>query len=150
MRDATSPLTLPADTRSPEELLKAGGYDYVDGRARDFILSKEFAAEEDSGEITLEMLQFDHKPCTEEVLHNFKKEGLLRPTARDCLRFGVHYQHIQLKRPLAFLHEPWSIAPGFLRVLYITGFGKERHLWSQRFEQTWEWDVGFPTRRPNT
>ena len=145
----TDTFLLPTDTRSPEELLMAGEYDSVTPETKDFVLGEEFSTEDDSAEVIIELVEFDRRMIVSEVFAEIRQRGLLRPTARDCLRFGATPPHAQ-RPPLVFLHKPWHIGFGILRVMILGNlFGRERRLYTGEPIGRWPEHYRFPARRPS-
>ena len=86
------------------ELISMSGCDFSDGLITDerFPLEKHAPVER-----VIELVEFDGDPTTEEVLAEFERLGLRRPTTEEALYCGVEY----LKEPgsknyVVFLHEP--------------------------------------------
>ena len=73
------------------------------------------------------LVKFQHDPTSEEVLAEFERRGLERPTTEDALVFGVTYPDEQRKRLVVFLHEPVR-AYGHRHVLVLHGLARERYL----------------------
>ena len=77
---------------------------------------------------TIELVEFDHDPTSEEVLADFARRGLERPTHEDALCFGIQHPEEQRKHPIVFLHEP-VLSPGVVRdVLVLRGIVGDREL----------------------
>jgi len=77
---------------------------------------------------TIELVEFDHHPTSEEVLAEFKKRGLERPTYEHALNFGIDHPEEQRKWPIIFLHEPVLNSYGFRSVLVLRGYSGKRFL----------------------
>jgi hypothetical protein len=105
------PLTL--DGRGPEELLKAGNYDWASDYARQIIHSKFSSVATGRGDIEIVLLDRDELP------NAFTHLGYERAEAGDALRFGEQYPDEQSKGPIVFPHEPWRgpYGPSFVLVL---------------------------------
>ncbi len=112
------PLTL--DGSTPEELLKAGKYDWVADYSRQIVHSKVYAVTEAGIEIVL------LTPLPSPSDRGRGKLNLPRvltqydpPEVGDALRFGAQYPNEQRNTPIIFPHEPWVCphGPGFVLVL---------------------------------
>ena len=136
------------DGRSAEQLLAAANFGRVWDYARMFVESKDFPISKAAEEADFEMVEFDHDPGTDEVLAEFVKRGLERPLAEDALRFGEKYPDLQLERPIVFLHEPWRVPDGCLRVLCLGCWVGRRYLGTFFFEGRWGRGCRFLGRRP--
>ena len=112
------PLTL--DGSTPEELLKAGKYDWVADYSRQIVRSKVYAVTEGGIEIVL---------LTPLPSPSDRGRGKLNlpsvltqydpPEVGDALRFGAQYPDEQRNTPIIFPHEPLvcSHGPAFVLVL---------------------------------
>ena len=118
-------------------LVYSGEYDRVD----DAITDKNFPIEEHTLNIRqIELVEFDHDPSSsEEVLTEFARRELERPTYEDALTFGVSEHHEeQRKHPVVFLHEPVKVRVlGGGRVVVLYGDAQERNLGLGRFGGWW-------------
>lgn len=85
----------------------------------------------------IEIVSFDHDPTSEEVLAEFSRRGLERPTYEDALYFGIAYPDEQRKRPIAFLHEPVRDPDGYLCVLVLDEGVGGRHFDLLWFDRRW-------------
>lgn len=90
-----------------------------------------------------EVVSFDHDAATEEVLAEFAKRGLERPTVQDALDYDWNG-----KDTIVFMHEPWRASLGDLHVLYLVLWGGKRRLYSTWVGPTWAQQCLFPGRRP--
>lgn len=122
------------DKRSAKELLAAGKYDWVDDYARQFVEGKKFPLASKAEDVDLVLVEFGHDPESEEVLAEFKRQGLERPIAEDALRFGEKFPDEQKKYPLVFLHEPWQDPFGDHVVLVLFYDGSKRRLFYYWFD----------------
>ena len=86
---------------------------------------------------TIELIKFDHNPTAEEVLAEFVRHGLERPTTEDAFYFGIQHSEEQRKRPIVFLHEPVLVPDGSSRVLVLGGRAGVRELFLLLFEGRW-------------
>gem|GEM_PF-1281566 len=77
---------------------------------------------------TIELVEFDHGPSTEEVFAEFAKRGLERPAYEHALNFGIDYPEEQRKHPIVFLHEPVLDPHGHHSVFVLGGSSGERNL----------------------
>ncbi len=136
------------DKRSAKELLDAGKYDGVGDYARQFVEGKKFRLANKPDEVDMVLVEFDHDPTSEEVLAEFKRQGLGRSTEEDALRFGEKFPDEQKKYPIVFLHEPWQDPNGNLCVLVLGWDDRKRGLDYGWFDGGWGRDCRFAGRRP--
>ena len=135
---ATAVFTFAAgDKRSAKELLAAGKYDWVGDYARQFVEGKKFRLADKPEEVDMVLVEFGHDPTSDEVLAEFARQGLERPTEEDALRFGEKYPDEQKKYPIVFLHEPWQDPHGDRRGLVLGWRGRERELDYDWFDGRW-------------
>jgi len=107
------------------ELIRRGKYNWVN----DQITDERFPiAEHAPTPRKIELVEFDYDPTSEEVLKDFRRRGLKRPTYEDGLYLGIQHPEEQKKRPIVFLHEPVQGSDGSLRVLVLHGRSGERRL----------------------
>lgn len=107
------------------ELVRMGNYD----RVSDWITDERFPVQKHASvSRSIELVEFDHDPTSEEVLAEFSRRGLNRPTHEDALYFGVKHPEEQRKRPIVFLHEPGQFPGGSRRVLVLGGGARKRGL----------------------
>jgi len=118
-----SSFALTLDGGAPEELLKAGKYDWVSDYARQIVDSKFCAPREAEIEIVLlaPLRRSSDEGGTSRDLMNLA-DVLTRydpPEVGDVLRFGAQYPDEQRKTPIIFPHEPWAgpHGPSFVLVL---------------------------------
>lgn len=91
------------------ELVKRGKYDWVN----DSITDKLFPIEKHTPvSRVIELVKFNHNPTSEEVLAEFERLGLERPTCEDAFIFGIAYPEEQRKHPVVFLHETVRVGGG--------------------------------------
>jgi hypothetical protein len=85
------------------ELVAQGKYDWSDNRITDerFPIQPHAPVQR-----VIELIKFDHDPSSEEVLEEFERRGLERPTYEDALYFGIQHPDEQRKHHIVFLHEP--------------------------------------------
>ena len=135
------------DGRNGKELLKAGRYGWIGEHARTFAESNEFPVSTGAGTASLELVELDFDFTSGDVLAEFSRLKLERPTAEDALRFGEQYPEEQRKRPIAFLHEPWLDPYGGREVLVLRGDRRERGLALYWYDDRWYRGVLFAARR---
>ena len=96
---------------------------------------------------TIELVEFDHDPGSEEVPAEFARRGLERPTYEDAFTFGIEHPEEQRRRPVAFLDEPVLVGGG-RRVLVLSGSDRARRIdrryW---FAGGWNRSCGFAAVR---
>ncbi len=136
------------DKRSAKELLAAGNYDLVGDYARQFVEGKKFRLANKPEDVDMVLVEFDHDPTSDEVIAEFTRQGLERPTEEDALRFGEKYPDEQKKYPIVFLHEPWQDPSGDRGVLVLGWGGRGRELRCYWFGLGWDRDYRFAARRP--
>ena len=107
-----SGFSLVLDSRSWEELLHAGNYDWVAHYAQKILESKSATAFETQGDIEIVLLDSYSLPA-------LSRAGYELPHPLDALRFGERYPQEQCSRPIIFPHEPWAgpHGPSFVLVL---------------------------------
>lgn len=115
------------------ELVRRGKYDWANDSITDTLFPIEPHAQETR---MIELVEFDHDPGSEEVLAEFARRGLERPTPEDALAFGIAYPEEQRKHPVVFLHEP-VLVDGFRSVLVLDGSDRERNLNLNWFAYRW-------------
>ena len=135
------------DGQSGKELLEAGRYDWVGEHARTFAESNEFPVSRDPGTADLELIEFDLDFTSPEVLTEFARLKLERPTAEDALRFAKRFPEEQRRRPIAFLHEPWLDPFEGRDVLVLRGDKRGRGLALYWYDDRWYRGVLFAARR---
>ena len=135
------------DGRPGSELLKAGGFNWIGEHARTFAESKGFPVSRDQGTAELELVELELDLTSQDVLAEFARLELERPTAEDALRFGERFPEEQRKRPIAFLHEPWVDPFGGREVLVLRGDKRERGLALYWYDDRWYRGVLFAARR---
>lgn len=117
------------------ELVKRGQYNWHN----DWITDERFPIRShDPMNRIVELVEFDHDPESEEVLAEFARRGLERPTYEDALYFGVQCPEEQRKRPIVFLHEPVLDPDGDRRVLVLGGGSDRRGLRLVWFGGRWD------------
>ncbi len=115
-------------------LVKRGKYDWTDGAIGDELFP---IAPHEPEEREIVLISFDeHDPTSEDVLAEFEKRGLERPTTEDALVFGVTYPDEQKKAPIVFFHEPVRVRGG-RRVLVLRGYARLRCLYLFWFGARW-------------
>ena len=121
------------------ELVAAGRYDWTDGSITD----KKFPIESHASQSRqIELVEFDHDMTSDEVLAEFARRGLERPTYEDALTFGVEHPEEQRKHPVVFLHEPVRVG-GDRRVVVLDGHDRKRDLILGWFDHRWYRDYFF-------
>lgn len=126
------------------ELVRLGKYDWVNSDITD----KRFPIEPHAPvSSTIELVEFDHDPDSEEVLVEFARRGLERPSYEDALAFGIAYPEEQRKHPVVFLHDPVQ-AGGSRDVLVLHGDDRGRDLDLDWFGSRWlRYDVFAAVRK---
>jgi hypothetical protein len=120
---AEQPFPLALDDSAPEELLKAGKYDWVSDYAKQIVQSKFYAV--GVGEIEIALLAHSYWKTLSPDDTRYDQ-----PEVGDALRFGAQYPDEQCESPIVFPHEPWAPPDGsisFVLVLRIEE-GKARGL----------------------
>ena len=127
-------LTKVGDSRTTEELVRAGNYNY----ANPDINSRNFPARR-TASVTREivLLEFDHDVTSEEAIAEAIRQGLERPVYEDALYFGVEHPEVQRERPVVFLHEPWCHLLGFRAVVFLWSDSGDRRLYLHDFDFRW-------------
>lgn len=106
------------DGRTADQLAAAGKYGWVTSLAElcvDNMLHCEtfrLVPKTPKAKVVLELVEFQHEPTGEEVLAEFARQGLERPTREDALYFGEQYPEVQRKFAIAFLHQAWGTSGG--------------------------------------
>lgn len=119
---------------SVSELVKRGQYDYWN----DWITDERFPLHEHvSVDYMIKLVEFDHDPSSDEVLREFTRRGLERPTYENALYFGVQHSGEQRKQPIVFLHEPVLGPDDRHRILVLDGKAGKRYLQLNNFDGTW-------------
>ncbi len=123
------------------ELVARGNYDW----ANDWITDERFPIQKHAPvSRTIELVKFiNHDPTSEEVLAEFARRGLERPTYEDALYFGIQYPEEQRKRPVVFLHEPVLLPDDYRGVLVLRGYAGRRSLSLYWFGDHWGRDYAF-------
>ncbi len=139
------------------ELVRLGNYDWLD----DWITDERFPIKKHRPvERTVEFVEFDRDPTSEEVLAEFAPRGLERPTYEEVLAefaprglerptyedafyFGVQHPEEQRKHPVVFLHEPVLDPYGRRRVLVLRERVGERDLNLSWFDDRWSRRCAF-------
>lgn len=116
------------------ELARLGRYD---DWSKDITDDRFPLAKHEPEERVIELIEFNYDPTSKDVLREFAKRGLERPTAEDALCFGIQYPKEQVKRPIVFLHEP-VLGPDSRRfVLILDGVFGYRELALGWFDSHW-------------
>jgi len=105
-------------------LVKRGQYDWTNASIGDTLFS---IKKHKPVTRQIELVEFDHTVTSEEVLAEFARRGLERPTYEDGLVFGVMYPEEQRKHPVVFLHEAVQVS-GHRSVLVLNESVGMRHL----------------------
>lgn len=117
------------------ELVRQGNYDWAD----EWITDPHFPIEKHASvERTIELVEFEHDPVSEEVLEEFQRRGLERPTYEDALYFGIQHPDAQTKRPIVFLHEPVRDRLGSADILVLDDVNGARGLYLLWFGRRWD------------
>ena len=129
------------DGRNTEELVAAGAYGY----AHSCLTSENFPVgrfgEKRTREIVL--LEPGRAVNAAEAIALAAGHGLERPTYEDALHFGIEHPHVQLDRPVVFLHEPWVGFFGRRDVLCLWSSAGRRELGLEGFDDAWSPDYCF-------
>src|SRR5262245_55879158 len=88
------------DSCSAMELLDAGHYHQVSNPAHLFVRGRRFRLSTVVREVDLVLIEFQHDLRSEEVLAEFSRRGLERPTEEDALLFGEKFPDEQRKYEL--------------------------------------------------
>ena len=130
--------------RTTEEVVTAGKY----GWANSNINSQNFPMRpQRSDGATIELLEFEFDPTTEQVFAEAKKRGLEDPVYEDGLFFGEQHPEEQRKRPIVFLHKPWQDPYGHRLVLVLSELAGERELYLYSCGFGWPRSCRFAFRR---
>ncbi len=89
--------------RTTEEVVGATKHTFVDKYINSANLPLTEVVEEDRELVAFQVLDWDHDPESPEILKEFKKRGLERPTHEDALKFDE--AHPDEKGVFVFLHE---------------------------------------------
>lgn len=101
----------------------------------------------DPEERVIKLITFvGHNPTTDELLAEFERMGLERPTPEGALTFGVDYPDEQRKRQIVFLHEPVQV-DGHRCILVLDGYVWNRSLRFSRFDEEWHRNYVFAAVR---
>lgn len=134
-------------SRTCEELVAAGRYDY----AHPHVTSVNFPVQPSpEGTASVEFLEFDYAPTSDEVLVEAERLGLVRPAHEHALLFGEQCPEVQREWPIAFLHKPWLGMGGRPRVLCLWGDVDRRELFPFWFDGEWNSHFRFAFLRPST
>ena len=150
-----SSFSLTLDGSAPEELLKAGKYDWIADYSRQLVHSKVSAVTEADIEIVLlgslpQLVQEVSQPPVIDLSSVFTQYD--QPEVRDALQLGAQYPDEQRKTSIIFPHEPWRgpHGPEFVLVLR-TDLARARGLsyvpFSSMVAQTWWWWPRVAVRR---
>lgn len=127
------------------ELVKRGGYDWVNSDITDALFPIEPHAPVSR---TIELVEFDYDHSSEEVLAEFARCGLERPTYEDALYFGIEYPEKQRECAVVFIHEPVLVCGG-RGVLVLDGGDRGRDLFLGWFDGGWGRYYVFAAVRPS-
>jgi hypothetical protein len=121
-------------TSKISELVKRGNYDWFN----EWITDDHFPTQPHApvGR-TIKLVEFDHDPSSEEIIQEFRRLGLKRPTYEDALQFGVEHPGEQCKHSIVFLHEPVLDPDGRLGVLALHMGVRRRGLGLYWFDVRW-------------
>ena len=114
-------------------LVERGRYDWTDRLVRNDLFP---IKPHESEERKIVLISFEYSLTSEEVLAEFERRGLERPTLEDALVFGVTYPDEQRKYYIAFLHEPVQV-DGSRNVLVLGEYTGERYLGLGWFGVRW-------------
>lgn len=127
-------------SHTASELVKLGKYEWSD----DWITDERFRLKEHKPmSRTIELVKLDCRSTSEEVLQEFLRLGLERPTYEDGLYFGVQHPDQQRKRPIVFLHEPIMGPLGHPCVIVLSCGSSDRNIGLDRFEYAWDHSYVF-------
>jgi hypothetical protein len=155
---SSHPLTLTGGT--PDELVKAGKYDWVSYYSKLIIQSKSYSLS-DAVEIVLLNMPYQELTIAQiwpvSAASAFNMASVLmqydRPEIGDALRFGAQYPELQRTMSIVIPHEPWTApdrAPSFVLVLRSAegqrGISYVPHS-ALLIEQWWAWRPCLAVRR---
>ena len=130
--------------RTTEEVVVAGKYDWANSN----INSQNFPMRpQRSDGATIELLEFDFDPTTEQVFAEARRRGLEDPVYEEGLFFGEQYPEKQRKRPVVFLHEPWQDPSGIRFVVVLYARTGKRKLNLRYYDLRWIRLCRFAFRR---
>ncbi len=143
LREALSPNGKPAGRHTfsitcegaeASELVRLGNYDWSD----EWITDERFPMKKHKPvDRTVELIEFDHDPTSEEVLEELTRRGLERPTYEDAFYFGIQHPEEQRGHPVVFLHERVLDPYGLRFVLVLREYAGERLLFLRWFDVRW-------------
>ncbi len=121
-------------SQSPKQMIASGRYDYVneDINERNFPLSppvqEDGSERSNRGETELELIYFDRRLTTAEVLDELDSRGLRPAVVWELLAFGERYPDVQRKFPVAALGSSWTDPSGDCHVPYLYDVSGHRRL----------------------
>lgn len=118
---------------SASELVKRGRYNWVNYEITDSRFPIESHAPVSR---TIELVEFDRDSNSEEMLAEFARRGLERPTYEDAFAFGIVYPEEQRKHSVVFLHEPVQVGDNY-DVLVLDGYDRDRYLRLRWLDYGW-------------
>jgi hypothetical protein len=115
------------DGKDPEDLLKAGKYDWIADYSMQIVRSKTASGMNEAGIEIVLLGSLPERPTKEswdvamepDVDLNDALTKYDPPTVWDVLKFGALYPNEQRKETLIFPHEPWKAANGQSFVLVL-------------------------------
>ncbi len=126
--------------KKASELVREGNYGWVN----DWITDERFPiTPHEPTSRMIEFVEFDHDMSSEQVLAEFTRRGLERPTTEDALQFGIEHPEEQRKRPVVFLHGPVRDRDGDPDVLVLREDDVQRSLSLCWFDNVWGRDCVF-------
>ncbi len=132
-------------TRSVEEMIRAGQYDYVNP----VINGKNFKVEE-SGETNPKVLVIgfgEYIKSTEEVLKRLNELGLRPAHFEELVAVGETRRELQRKFPIFALGSGWQRPGGYRFIPYLDDWDGQRELLLNSFENVWFEDYRFAAVR---
>ena len=134
------------DGRAPEELLKAGNYDWVSYYGRQIVGAQAQIVSMEQGNIEIVLLYCDA------LQFAFGDLGYDQPDVRDALYFGEQFPIEQCEAPIVFPHQPWAGPYGISFVLVLrSANGKTRGLdhtpYTSSLKDWWESEPHQPKIR---
>ena len=92
----------------------------------------------------IELVEFDYNPTSEEVLSEFRRRGLERPTYEDALCFGIQHPKEQRQHVIVFLHELTYIDGNSVLLMLSTSADTiKRYLCLVTYDRRWQGNYVF-------
>ncbi len=134
--------------RTTEEVVGATKHTSVNNYINSANFPLAVLPEEEKELVAFQVDGYDHNPSSDEILLEYKKRGLERPTHEDALKFDEAYPNE--KGIFVFLHEPWLDPDRYLVVLVVFRGEALRKLYLSWFVRQWsrhDWFVGARPRK---